>query len=82
MTKGNAAGEEREGHKAQGCRATEDSDRRRALPSLERTVRAAAADVGLPTATASELVTSLDSVTNARRARLAAASGNGNETRA
>ena len=59
----------------QAIDATDDSDPAAsvAIASLERTVRAAAADAGLPTATASELVSSLDSVTSARRARLAAA---------
>ena len=60
----------------QSIDATEGSDPATsvAIASLERTVRrAAAADAGLPTATASELATSLDSVTSARRARLAAA---------
>ena len=59
----------------QSVDATDDSDpaTSAAIASLERTVRAAAADAGVPTATASELVSSLNSVTSARRARLAAA---------
>jgi hypothetical protein len=50
-----------------------DSETERAIGNLERLVRAAAAQAGVATPTGTELLTALDSLTTARRERLAAA---------
>jgi hypothetical protein len=56
-----------------GSRAEQDSETARAIGNLERVVRAAA-EAGVATPTSTELLTALDSLTTARRERLAAAS--------
>jgi len=63
-------------HEWHGANAAEGEDQPTlgALARLERVVRAEAARPGLGTPTSSELLTALDSLTNDRRARLAAAS--------
>jgi hypothetical protein len=52
----------------------QDSETARAIGNLERVVRAAAAKAGVATPTSTELLTALDSLTTARRERIAAAS--------
>jgi hypothetical protein len=63
-------------HEWRGANAAEgeDTPTLRALAQLERVVRAQAARPNLGTPVSSELLTALDSLTNDRRARLAAAS--------
>jgi hypothetical protein len=63
-------------HEWHGANAAEGEDRAtlQALAHLERVVRVQAARPDLGTPTSSELLTALDSLTNDRRARLAAAS--------